>query len=418
MKKQISAILAAFVMLSAVSCGSSDDSSSVSTDENSSQEEEIVEIEQVTATHRSDTDFSEYPSNTVISTGNNARVNKAESITYRAYFPVESYGELEYKFYFSNEIDSTYNTGMPVHVGAETGEYTIESARIADGGTSTDDEITSYTEVTFDGEGTREVSSGEQFWSDAVSFSLEEGHYLVWEWTITGTMIPATNMSDLTSTTSSEDGETFNYCNEIPLPQLIGAKRDVTLNVAAIGDSITQGCMTDFMAYESWAMQISQKLGSDYSFWNCGLGWARASDAATDGDWLERASSADVVIVAFGTNDISSGEYGGDGGNTAEEIDAYLRTIVERLNESGCSVAVFNSPPQDYEGDTEDVRTELNETLKDTCNELGAYYFDFASYLCDEDTPATAKYGGHPNGEAGGIVSDAFVEEFATLLGI
>jgi lysophospholipase L1-like esterase len=343
-------------------------------------------------------------------------VKSAEEVTYRAYFPAEVYGEYEYCFYFSNAVDSTYSTGAPVYVGCETGEYTIISAKIADGGTSVDDEITNYTDVTFDGESGKTVQPGDAFWSDPVDFTLEEGHYIVWEWTITGTKIPATNMSDLTSTTSSVNGGDFEYCNEIPLPQLIGCDRNAKYTVAAIGDSITQGCMTDFMKYEYWSAQISQKLGGDYAFWNCGLGWARSSDAATDGDWLERTSNADIAIVAFGTNDINSGEYGGDGGNTAEEIDSYIRTIVGKLKDAGCAVVVFNAPPQDYEGENEATRTEYNEMLKATCAELGVYYFDFASYLCGEDDPAAAIYGGHPNGEAGGIVSDAFIEEFATLL--
>ena len=419
MKKLISLALMATLALSVVSCGGSDSSQSDSLDSSAEDSSVQTSLEQTEAAHKeTDNMFNEYFSNTVVSTGNNARINKAESVTYRAYFPVEEYGELEYCFYFSNEIDSTYSNGSPVHVGAETGDYTIESARIADGGTSTDDEITNYVDVTFDGSASREVSSGEQFWSDPVNFSLEEGHYLVWEWTITGSKIPATNMSDLTSTTSSDDGEEFVYCAEPALPQLIGAKREVKLSIAAIGDSITQGCMTDYMAYESWAMQISQKLGEDYSFWNCGLGWARASDAAYDGDWLERVTTADVVIIAFGTNDIGSGEYGGDGGNSADEIDAYVRTLIEKCTAAGCSVVVFNSPPQDYEGDYETVRTEYNEMLESTCSELGVYCFDFASLLCDEDAPSVAKYGGHPNGEAGGIVSDAFIEEYSVLLGL
>jgi lysophospholipase L1-like esterase len=171
------------------------------------------------------------------------------------------------------------------------------------------------------------------------------------------------------------------------------------------------------MAYEYWLAQISQKLGDEYAVWNCGLGWARSSDAATDGNWLERTKNADIAIVAFGTNDIISGEYGGDGGNTAEEIDGYICEVVNPLKDAGCSVVVFNAPPEDYDEEKEAVRTEYNEGLVTTCKDLGVYCFDFASLLSTEDDPSAAVYGGHPNGEAGGIVSDAFIEEFATLLG-
>jgi lysophospholipase L1-like esterase len=420
--KKIAAISAAAAMLLTSGCGTKTTESQGGTSAAESTSEsavESVELPEITAANHKENGnlFDVYQSNTVVATGNNNLVKKVDSVTYRAYFPVEQSGELEYCFYFSDEIDSTYNTGAPVHVGAEVSDYTIESARIADGGTSVDDEIGEFTEVTFGGNESREVKSGEDFWSDPVTFSVEEGHYLVWEWTLSGDKIPANNMSSLTEAVSSTDGEEFGYCENIPLPQLIGAKREAKYTVAAIGDSITQGCMTDYMAYEFWSAQISQKLGSDYAFWNCGLGWARTSDAATDGNWLERTKNSDIVIVAFGTNDIISGEYGGDGGNSAAEIEEYLRRTVSVLTEAGCTVVVFNAPPEDYDEEKEAVRTEYNENLEQVCAELGVYYFDFAGLLSDADNPSAAKYGGHPNGEAGGIVSDAFLEEYAALFG-
>jgi lysophospholipase L1-like esterase len=365
-----------------------------------------------------DSFFSDYVSNTYIATGNNFMVESADSVTYRAYFPVEEYGELEYCFFFSNTVDSTYDDGSDAYGGKSGGEYTIESAFIAECGEDFDD-ITNYTAVTFDGSEQKNVSPDETFKSDPVNFNVEEGNYLVWEWTITGNDIPANAMSNLTKVGADyNDGKGLVYCDRIPLPQLIGAKRDVKYRIAAIGDSITQGCQTEAMAYEFWSGRISQKLGSEYSFWNCGLGWARTSDAALDGNWLERVSTADIVIVAFGTNDIISGEYGGDGGNTAEEIDAYLRTILDKLKTSGCSVIVFNAPPEDYREDMEEVRTEYNELLKETCDEYGIFLFDFASLLSDESEPAKALYGGHPNGTAGDIVSDEFISEYSAFLGV
>lgn len=412
--------VASALALSFAACGNSgndnkDDPSAKSSSQ-AVQEPELP-VQTAAAHKQEDSLFNKYQSNTVVATGNNFLITKADSVTYRAYFPLEEYGDLEYRFYFSNEIDSTYDRGDKAHIGGETGSYTVTNARIADGGTSVEDEITNYTDVTFDGNSGKDVEPGEDYWSDPVQFSLEEGHYLVWEWTVSGEKIPCTNMSTLTSTTSSEDGEEFSYCDQIPLPQLVGCDREAKYTIAAIGDSITQGCMTEFMAYEFWAAQISQKLGADYSLWNCGLGWARSSDAATKGNWLERAKNADIAIVAFGTNDIISGEYGAESGNTAEEIEKYVRDIVSEFKDTGCSVVVFNAPPQDYDEEHEKTRTDYNEMLKRTCAELGVYYFDFASYLSTPENPAAAVYGGHPNGEAGGIVSDAFVEAFSVLLG-
>lgn len=360
------------------------------------------------------TDFTTYVSNTVVSTGNNFYIEKAENITYRAYLPVEQYGELEYKFFFTNTVDSTYAKGKNAFVGKDGGAYTVSNAVIADGGTSTEDKITNRTPVTFGGKKTKEVAADESYWSDPVTMNIPEGHYMVWEWTVSGEGIPCNKMSSLTSTASSADGETFEFCDEIPLPQIIGAKRDVKHTVAAIGDSITQGCQTEQMKYEFWASKISTQLGSDVAFFNCGLGWARASDAASNENWLSRVSQYDTVIVAFGTNDIVSGKYGGKK-SSAEEIDEYLDAIVSYLTEKGCDVILFNAPPQDFKETNEGVRTALNEKIPAIAEKYGAKFFDFSALLSTEDEPGKAVYGGHPNGEGGTVVADAFVKQFGSL---
>lgn len=422
MKRICAFFLSALITITAVSCGSEAESTStgMASDAESSslsQDENDPYAEKKAACELNDDGFEKYISNTPIATGNNYVVKSADKITYRAYFPVEEYGSLEYCFYFSNTVDSTYSNGKDAYVGKSGGAYTIESAFIADGGTGTEDDITNKTPVLFGGGESKEVKSDEAFWSDPVEFDLQEGHYLVWEWTLTGENIPCTYMSNLTSSTADEDGEgEFVYCDQIPLPQLIGADREVKSNIAAIGDSITQGCQTEFMAYEFWAAGISQQLGEDYGFWNCGLGWARTSDAAECGNWLARTKTADVVIVAFGTNDIISGEYGAEDGNTAEEIDAYLRVVLDVLTDAGCRIIIFNAPPEDYNEELESVRTEYNELAKKTAQEYGAEYFDFASYLSSPDDPSAALYGGHPNGEGGKIVADAFIETYKTML--
>lgn len=402
MKKIISILLAAVMVFSLCSCKKDSDNSSASN--------KPVKVK------NADSNFDKYISNTVIATGNNYIIEEANKIAYRAYFPVEEYGNLEYCFYFSNSVDSTYDNGSVAYAGMPVGNYTIESAYIADGGSGPDDEITNKTQVTFDGQKTKNVSQKETFWSDSLKFNVEEGHYLVWEWTLSGNNIPCTYMSTLTSTTADlyNDGN-FSYCDQIPLPQMIGAKREVKHNIAAIGDSITQGCQTEFMKYEFWAARISSLLGDDYGFYNCGLGWSRSSDAALKGNWLERAKSADTVIVAFGTNDIISGEYNAEKGNTAEEIDAYLRTILDELKDAGCKIIVFNAPPQDYDKEHEATRLEYNELCKKTCEEYGAEYFNFAAYLSSELEPGKALYGAHPNGEAGKIVAEAFVEKYKNM---
>lgn len=361
--------------------------------------------------------FNTYHSNTYIATGNNYMIEEANSVTYRAYFPLEKYGESNYAFYFSNNVDSTYDNGGVAHIGQKTGSYTIESAFVADGGTGEEDEITNRTQVTFDGKKTKEVKSGETFWSDSVKMNYKKGHYLVWEWTVTGKDIPCTRMSALTSATCAQKAEeTFSFTEQLPLPQIIGTDSEFKGTVAAIGDSITQGCQTDFMAYEFWAARIAQSLADDYSFYNGGLGWSRASDAVESENWVDRVKQAETVIVAFGTNDVAAGKYGDKKGATAEQFMGYIKDITKKLTEADCHVIVFTLPPENFKDDLEQTRLDINKQIKAEyadCDDVDV--FDFASYLCDSKIPAVAKYGAHPNGEGGEIVAKAFLKEFKDL---
>ncbi len=368
-----------------------------------------------------DSNFETYVSNTYLATGNNFMLRHSDNTAYRAYIPLEEYGELEYAFYFSNTVDSTYDNGARAYVGQQGGAYTISSACVYDGGTGPDDTAGEKIPVTFAGGAGREVAPGDTFWSDPVTIDIPEGHYLVWEWTLTGDDIPCIKMSNLTSSGMNDDPddpeEEFAYTDEVPLPVYIGAKRDVKGRVTAIGDSITQGCMTDYMTFEFWAARIAKELGSDYAFYNAGLGWSRASDCAQSNNWLGRALNCDYAIVAFGTNDIGSGAYGAETGDNADDINTNLRSVLEQFEGVGAQTILFNSPPQDYTGALEDTRVTLNELEKATAESTGAEYFDFAGCLSTEDDPSAAVYGGHPNAEGGAVVCEKFMEQFGSLFG-
>ena len=109
---------------------------------------------------------------------------------------------------------------------------------------------------------------------------------------------------------------------------------------------------------------------------------------------------------------------------TVEEAEAYIDSLgldeelADKLKDAQCRVIVFTAPPEDYKPEMESVRTELNDTLKKTCEEYGFFCFDFAALLSDESEPAHALYGGHPNGEGGAIVSDAFIKEYSSFFDV
>lgn len=102
--------------------------------------------------------------------------------------------------------------------------------------------------------------------------------------------------------------------------------------------------------------------------------------------------------------------------STAEEIEGYLDTIVSYLTEKGCDVILFNAPPQDFKETNEGIRTALNEKIPAIAEKYGAKFFDFSALLSTEAEPGKAVYGGHPNGEGGTVVADAFVKQFGSMV--
>jgi lysophospholipase L1-like esterase len=270
--------------------------------------------------------------------------------------------------------------------------------------------------VTFAGDTQKQVSPDETFWSDPLTVDIPTGNYLVWTWTVEGEGIPATVMSDLTPTYAAKQGGQYIYTNEIPLPQLIGAKRNVKKRIVCLGDSITQGTGTPQYANAFWAADVAETLGAEYSLWNLGLGYSRASDCAADGDWLQRACHADIVTVAFGTNDMQGGQYGVGAPNAASAISTWISRIVTRLRDAGCAVILFNAPPFDLPALNEGIRTELNRLLPQTAADTGAALFDWCAVLENPSEPGRSLYGGHPDTEGCQKVAERFLARFGDLL--
>ncbi|MBQ8922113.1 MAG: SGNH/GDSL hydrolase family protein [Oscillospiraceae bacterium] len=358
--------------------------------------------------------FDKYVSNTFISTGCNQVVHAPEGMSYRAYLPVEAAGEFEYCFYFSNAVDSTWGNGKDAHVGQAGSAYQINSAFIGYAA-EPEGEVQQETPVTFEGAAQRTVTPEETFWSDPVQFNVPEGNYLVWTWTVTGETIPANEMSGLAPVYYDNNGN-YIYTGQIPLPQLIGCDRAVERKVAFIGDSITQGCGTSQYGNAFWVADIAKEISDTASVWNLGLGYARASDCMQNGDWLQRATHADVVFVAFGTNDMVSGQYGVGAPNAASAIDIWLKDIAGVLKDAGCEVILFNAPPFDFAELQEGFRTELNTMVPGSAQECGVRFFDFAGILEDPANPQHALYGGHPDDEGCAAAARAILAEYGTLL--
>ena len=148
---------------------------------------------------------------------------------------------------------------------------------------------------------------------------------------------------------------------------------------------------------------LSEKLGKEYSYWNLGLGYGRASDAATDGAWLYKALQNDIVFVCYGVNDILQD-------CSEEQIKSNLSLIVDRLKTRGKKVILQTVPPFSYEGEKLEMWKRINNYIKTELKSRVDALFDNVSILGDEATSAT-KFGPHPNSEGCKIWADALFRE-------
>ncbi|MEG1996521.1 MAG: SGNH/GDSL hydrolase family protein, partial [Oscillospiraceae bacterium] len=279
--------------------------------------------------------FKEYVSNTVAGTSNNyiLKLDAPKKITGRIYVKVNEYGEFDYRFFFSNNVDSTFADGAVAHVGLKGGKWEIISAFAGVSNTADpNSKSITFLPVTFNSETKKEVYPGEMFWSDCVKLDIKPEQYLFFEWTVFGNNIPFTPDKIVESFVKTETG--FTPCVDFAQPHLFGCNRLVKKRIAFFGDSITQGLGTRDGLYEFWVAKIAQTLGNDYSVWNLGLGYGRAQDAAQNLSWAYKAKQADLVSVCFGVNDILQGR-------TANQICADLKTIVTILKSAGCEVGIF-----------------------------------------------------------------------------
>lgn len=374
-----------------------------------------------------------FESATVVSTATNFIMEQEAEFThtYRTYLKLREAGSIELKFWHSNAVDSTWDRGNTARGSMLGGNWKIENAYIAVGGTNRDGSVVAgtLTKVRFNGEDSKEVAPGEQFWSDSVLIHLPAGHDLVFTWTISGSAgksFPYNTEGLLVSAyeadgnkADEESGEQFTALdNRLVLPAFIGYKKQVKERIVFLGDSITQGVRTRKDGYEYWVSRIADGLGTDYGVWNIGSGWARAYDAAADGPWLSKSKQGDIVAIALGVNDIDIGK------RTAEQLLSDLTEIIRKIKENpertDTRVILFTVSPFNFIEDREEIWRTVNETIRVNPPAGTDYVFDIAEVLsCPEPQEhriepkyMSNEFDPHPNGEAGEQVAEAFLKWF------
>lgn len=371
-----------------------------------------------------------YAPATVLSSAANYIMNRDEAFTrtFRTYVRVRETGPLHLKFWHGNSVDSTWDQGKESVGGENGGEWRIEAAYVADGGTDPDGGVVenSQVQVTFSGLAVKSVAPGESFWSDEVDLELPEGHFLAFTWTITapkpGKSVPYNVEQNLASVYEAPGGHAadsgaaaFKLTDNLQLlPSFIGYRKKVSRNLVFFGDSITQGVRTARDRYEFWAARIAEGLGPDYGVWNLGSGWARSYDASAEKGWLDKAAQGDEIVIVLGVNDLDIGC------RTADELLGDLNSIISGIKrrQPEARIILGTVPPFNFTGEREAYYREVNRIIRENPPEGADRIFDIAAVLAmpsPEENRIRPEYMSgkddpHPNGLAGLAVAQAFLD--------
>ncbi len=341
--------------------------------------------------------FKKYRSNTLAGSGNQTYFvsdDPQKMYTSRTFYKVFCGGGYNYSFLFSNIIDSTFADGSHSHKNMVLDSWQIEvSVGITDFCNENEFKEPAYMQhLTFDGKTVKTVNPGEFFCTDEVQLAPKSGEYICLEISFRGKMIPCHEESIIPSFLW-EDG-IWIPSKRHPFAAMIGCDRKVRGRIGFLGDSITQGIGTKVNSYKHWNSLIAENIGTDFAYWNLGLGYGRADDAASDGAWLYKAKQNDIIFVCYGVNDIMQGF-------DEDKIKQNLDIIIDKLYLAGKKVIMQTIPPFDYEGDKIVTWNHVNDYIRRELSEKADYVFDCTKVLQkSEKEPHMAKYGGHPN-EAG-----------------
>ena len=332
-----------------------------------------------------------------------ARLEKPIVRTGRNYYRLSHGGE-NYSLLFSNTIDSTFADGSISRANDVGGRWVIHQMRVGLCAASGEEPAVWHI-VTFAGETEKMVEGPGAFCTDPIPLQAKAGDVLCYEICFEGACFPY--HEEIVLPVTVWNGEEFELNKQIPVPLMIGSDRPVEARYGFIGDSITQGCGTPVDSYEHWVARIAEELPESYSVWDLGIGYARAYDAATDGDWLGRAKTCDTVHVCFGVNDILKGR-------TAEQVIEDLRTIVLSLKTAGRRVILFTVPPYDMMEEKKEYWYTVNAAIRGEIGALADAVFDFAKALGQEaPNEHCSIYGGHPNSQGCAVAARRYLEERA-----
>lgn len=358
--------------------------------------------------------FNNYVSNTLAGSGNQRFFLSDENTIHRGrvFYKIFKGGKYNYSFLYSNIIDSTFANGRESHANIVCEPWDIIEMSVGICKECFMDkmvEINDIKKVTFDGKSGKHINPGEFFCTDPVEIDVEKDNYICVDMTFKGTKIPYHDESIL-PLFKFVDGE-WKYDRAFPLPGMVGCDRKVKKKVAFFGDSITQGIGSPPNSYLHWNAVTAENIGTDYSFWNLGIGYARAEDAASGGAWFYKATKNDCVALCFGVNDIYQGR-------RPEQIKEDLKKSVIGLKDAGVKVLIQSIPTFDYlEIDKRNTWNDVNDFIVKELVPLCDGYFDcIPSLSVSPEEPYKSKYNPHPDETGSAVWAKNFTPVFRDFI--
>ena len=323
----------------------------------------------------------------------------------RVYYKIFHGGKFEYSLLYTNILDSTFAEGKDSACNNFCGPWTVHSLKVGlVDGCGMDDarDPDEFKTLYFDGKEEKQVGAGEIFATDPFELEVSEGGFICLEMEFSGALLPCHQEIQI-AVFGNEDGK-WVHTPQVPVPSMIGCKREVKHKIGFLGDSITQGIGATQNGYRHWNSQVAEILGRENSYWNLGIGYARAGDAATDGVWLYKVKQCELVVVCLGTNDLRRTR-------TVEEIAARISRVVRLLKAAGKTVIIQTLPPFDLVDESRRRWYYLNDFIKREVVPLCDGFFDNVPLLrLSEEEPYRAKFGGHPNDEGCAVWGKALAE--------
>ena len=369
--------------------------------------------------------FNTYVSNTTAGSGSQTVFfSDDRPHTGRVFYRVTTGGKFNYSFLFTNIIDSTFSDGSVTRKNYVVDSWNILSARVATcreldfekvcapskakgeepsvtmGCFPSENQdhivVSEFKEISFNGSAEKEVTPAEFFATDPVELELNEGEYVCLEITYLGKVIP--HHAESIVPVFVRNGSRWEYSRLMPFPSMVGINRKVDKKICYIGDSITQGCGTAINSYTHWNAVLTEMLPKENAYWNHAYGYARASDAASNGAWLFKAKKNDYAVVCYGVNDLFH-EYVAEKSTVVNNICSSLNEIVDKLQAANTKVLIQTVPPFDYPDEIAGMWREINAYIRNELSQKADAFFDNVPVLSENGDPdcATARYGGHPD---------------------